>query len=83
MSGDQNAGRSYIIKIDNGSFEKVEEFRYLGTTLTYHNSGERKPTNAQGCCNQFLLCWLNYPDMFRHPNAIFGGLLVPCKLLQF
>jgi hypothetical protein len=27
MSGDQNAGRSYIIKIDNSSFERVEEFK--------------------------------------------------------
>jgi hypothetical protein len=30
-----------------------------------------------------LLCLLNYPDMFRHPNAIFRGLHFPCKLLQF
>jgi hypothetical protein len=27
MSGDQNAGRIYSIKIDNRSFEKVEEFK--------------------------------------------------------
>ena len=26
MSGDQNAGRSHSIKIDNSSFERVEEF---------------------------------------------------------
>jgi len=26
MSGDQNVGRSRIIKIDNNSFESVEEF---------------------------------------------------------
>jgi hypothetical protein len=31
----------------------------------------------------FLLYSLNYPDMFRHPNAIFRGLYVPRKLLQF
>ena len=30
----QNAGRSHNIKTDYSSFEKVEEFRYLGTTLT-------------------------------------------------
>jgi protein associated with RNAse G/E len=34
MSRDQNAGRSYHIKIDNSSFERVEQFKYLGTTLT-------------------------------------------------
>jgi hypothetical protein len=38
MSRDQNAGRSYYIKMDNGAFERVEEFKYLGTTLTYQNS---------------------------------------------
>ena len=29
MSRDQNAGRSHNMKIDNGSFEVVEEFKYL------------------------------------------------------
>ena len=38
MSRDQNAGRSHNMKIDNTSFETVEEFKYLGTTLTYQNS---------------------------------------------
>ena len=30
MSRDQNAGRSYIMKIDNSSIERVEEFKHLG-----------------------------------------------------
>ena len=38
MSGDQNAGRSHSMRIDNRSFERVEEFKYLGTTLTNQNS---------------------------------------------
>ena len=38
MSGDQNAGRSHYIKIDNSSFERVEEFKYLGTNLMDQNS---------------------------------------------
>jgi len=38
MSRDQNAGRNHSMKIDNNSFEKVEEFRYLGTTLTNQSS---------------------------------------------
>ena len=37
MSRDQNAGRSYSMKIDNRYFERVEEFKYLGTTLTNKN----------------------------------------------
>jgi hypothetical protein len=32
MSRDQNAGRSHSMKIDNSSIERVEEFKYLGTT---------------------------------------------------
>jgi len=32
MSRDQNARRSHNIKIDNSSFERVEEFIYLGKT---------------------------------------------------
>ena len=38
MSRDQNAGRSHSMKIDNRSFERVEEFKYLGTTSTTQNS---------------------------------------------
>jgi len=38
ISQDQNAGRSHNMKIDNRSFEMVEEFKYLGTTLTNKNS---------------------------------------------
>jgi len=33
MSLDQNAGRSHNMKTDNGSSERVEQFKYLGTTL--------------------------------------------------
>ena len=38
MSRDQNAGRNHSVKIDNNSFEKVEEFKYLETTLPNQNS---------------------------------------------
>ena len=38
MSRDQNAGRSHSMKSDNSSFERVEELKYLGTTLTNQNS---------------------------------------------
>jgi len=38
MSRDQNAGRSHNTKTDNISFERVEEFKYLGTNLTYQIS---------------------------------------------
>ena len=38
MSRDQNAGRNQIVRIDNNIFERVEEFKYLGTNLTYLSS---------------------------------------------
>ena len=38
MTEDQNAGLSNSIKTDNSSHERVEQFRYLGTTLTNQNS---------------------------------------------
>ena len=33
-----DAGRGHSVKIDNSSIERVEEFKYLGTTLTDQNS---------------------------------------------
>ena len=42
MSQDQNAERSYNIKTDSISCEGVEEFRYLGTTLTNQNTIQEK-----------------------------------------
>jgi len=38
MSRDQNAGRNQSMSINNSTFERVEEFKYLGTTLTHQNS---------------------------------------------
>ena len=38
MSRDQNAGRSHNIMFVNSSSERVESFKYFGTTLTYQNS---------------------------------------------
>jgi len=58
ISRDQNAGRSQNIRIDNNSFEMVEEFKYLGTTLTNQNSIQEeiksilKSENA--CCHSVL-----------------------------
>jgi hypothetical protein len=38
MSRDQNAGQNGNIQIGNKSFETVEQFKCLGTTLTNQNS---------------------------------------------
>jgi len=38
MSRDQNAGRIQSVRIDNSTLERVEVFKYLGTTVTNKNS---------------------------------------------
>jgi len=42
MSLHQKAGQSHNMKTDNRFFERVEEFKYLGTTLTNQNSIQKK-----------------------------------------
>jgi len=37
MSRDQNAGRNHSVRTDNSTFGRVDEFKYLGTTLTNQN----------------------------------------------
>ena len=42
MSREQTAGLSHTMKADNSSIERVEEFKYLGTTLTNQNSIQKE-----------------------------------------
>jgi hypothetical protein len=42
MCRDQNAGQSHNTKTDNSSSERVELFKYLGTTLPNQNSIQEK-----------------------------------------
>jgi hypothetical protein len=67
MSQDQSAGWSHKIKTDNSYSERVEQFKYLGTTLAYQNSiqeqikGRLKAENAcyhlvQNLLSSILLC---------------------------
>jgi hypothetical protein len=42
MYRDQNEGRIHSVRIDNSSFGRAEEFKYLGTTLTNQNSNCRR-----------------------------------------
>ena len=58
MSTDQNAGRIQRVRIDSSTFERAEEFKYLGTALTNQNSiaEEINPSawghlNPSSCCD--------------------------------
>jgi hypothetical protein len=57
MSRDQNAERSHNIKIDNNSFERVEQFKYLRITLTNRNSLQEeiksRLKSGDACCHSF------------------------------
>jgi hypothetical protein len=55
MSRHQNAGRIHGIKIDNSSFETVEQFRYLGKTLANKNSIQEEIKNRVKLGNSLLL----------------------------
>jgi len=49
MSRDQNAGWSHNIKTDNSSFERVEQFKYLGTILMNQNSIQEEQSYVTEC----------------------------------
>jgi hypothetical protein len=42
MSRDQNAGQNHNIKLDNKSFKRVEQLKYLGTTLMNRDSNQEE-----------------------------------------
>ena len=66
MSREQNAGRSHSMKINNSSIEKVEEFKYLGTTLTNQNSIQEEIKSRLKLGNA---CY------YSVQNLLFSGLL--------
>jgi len=55
MSQDQNAGQSHNIKTVNSSFERMEEFKPLGTTSTNRNYIQEKINSGlksgNTCCH--------------------------------
>jgi hypothetical protein len=55
MSRDQNAGLNRSIKTNDSSFERLEEFKYLVTTLTNLNSNQEeiksRETIGNACCH--------------------------------
>ena len=52
MSREQTAGLSHTVKVDNRPIERVEQFKYLGTTLTNQNSIQECGTYGRERCAQ-------------------------------
>ena len=53
MSREQTAGLNHTMQVDNSSIERVEEFKYLGTTLTNQNSIEKEIKSRLKLGNSF------------------------------
>jgi hypothetical protein len=55
LSRKQNVGQNRDIKIANGLFENVSQFKYLGTTATNQNfiqkEIERRLNSGNACCH--------------------------------
>jgi hypothetical protein len=84
MFRDQHLGRSHNIKIDNISFARVEQFKYLGETLTNQNSIQEeiksrlKPGSA--CCDSVR----NFVFQFATKNLnikIYRTIILPVYFL--
>jgi len=84
MSGDQNAGRSRNIKTDNSSLEKVEEFKYLGTTLTNQNSIQveiKSRLNTGNACYHSVQNLLSFSLLFKClKTKIYIYIYICCQL---
>jgi len=61
MSRDQNAERSHNIKTDNSSFESLEPFKHMGSTLTNQNSIQEKIKSRLKSGNA---CYLSVQNLF-------------------
>jgi hypothetical protein len=60
MSRKLNAGQNHNINLDNKSFEMVEQFKYLVTTLTNGNSIQEEIKRRLNSGNA---CYLSVQDL--------------------
>ena len=68
VSGDQNAGRNHNIKIDNSFFERADEFKCLGKTLTNQNSIQEEIKSRLKSGNAGYYSVQNFCLPFRYPQ---------------
>jgi hypothetical protein len=71
MFQDQNARRSHNIEIYNSSFERAEQFKYLGTTLTNQNSIQEEIKSRMKSGNAFFSLFI--PAVLNVQLSIYIG----------
>jgi len=67
MSRHQNAGRIHSMKTDNSSFERVEQFRYLGTNLTEQNCNQEETKHR---LNSENACYHSVQNLWSYKYAV-------------
>jgi hypothetical protein len=60
MSPDNNAGKSHNIKIENSSIERMEELKYMGTSMTNQNSIQEEIKSRLKSANACYLSVQNF-----------------------
>jgi hypothetical protein len=84
MSRDQDAERSHSIKIDDSSFERVEEFKYLGTILTNEKSipvSIKRRLKSGNACYHSVQSILSSSLLSKHLNIkIYRTVILPVDL---
>ena len=90
MFEDQNEGKIHSIKIDNKSFGRVEQFRYLGTILTNWNSIYEEINSrlmSGNACYHSVQNILSYSLQSKHIkiNKIYRTIILPvvCMGVKF
>jgi len=84
MSGDQNAGRRHTIKNDNSFFEKLEEFKYLGTALRNQNSIQeeiKRRLKTRNACSHSVQNLLSFSLLSKNIKIeIYRTIILPVVL---
>ena len=87
VSRDQNAERSHNIKIGNSSFERVDEFKYLGTALTNQNSIQEEIMSrlkSGNACYHWVQNLLSFSLLSKNLKIkIYRTIILPVVLCEY
>jgi hypothetical protein len=84
MSRNQNAGQNHNIKLDNKSFERVEQFKYLGTTLGNRNSIHeeiKSRLKSRNACYHLVQDLVSYSLLSKNTKIKIYRTIILCVVL--